>query len=144
MVILMEKLDDLVVAHLEDRLLLPERLETTLARHRRLEALSDQAKVYAERAQAMLQNSAQQAGKPQMLKMFANTARQRIRLEGGGYRRDHLRALAPRVEVDTGEVRIMGSKSRLLQTLGVNGGVNPIPTQGPRWRRERTLLQTRS
>jgi hypothetical protein len=31
MVILMEKLVDLVVAHLEDRLLLPKRLETTLA-----------------------------------------------------------------------------------------------------------------
>src|SRR3546814_8099753 len=44
-------------------------------------------------------------------------SRERIRLEGGGYRRDHLRALAQRVEVAEGEVRIMGSKSRLLQTL---------------------------
>jgi hypothetical protein len=32
-------------------------------------------------------------------------------------RRDHLRALAQRVEVDTKEVRIMGSKSELLRTL---------------------------
>jgi site-specific DNA recombinase len=39
------------------------------------------------------------------------------RAEGGGYRRDHLRALAQRVEVDTKEVRIMGSKSALLRTL---------------------------
>jgi hypothetical protein len=31
MAISMEMLDDLVVTHLEDRLLLPERLETTLA-----------------------------------------------------------------------------------------------------------------
>jgi len=35
------------------------------------------------------------------------------RTESGGYRRDHLRALAQRIEVD----RIMGSKSVLLRTL---------------------------
>jgi site-specific DNA recombinase len=29
-----------------------------------------------------------------MLRKFAATARQRMRIEGGGYRRDHLRALA--------------------------------------------------
>ena len=69
-----------------------------------------------------------------MLSKFAHTARQRIRLEGGGYRRDHLRALAQRVEVAEGEVRIMGSKSRLLQTLVANGGVNSVPTQGLKWR----------
>ena len=33
------------------------------------------------------------------------------------YRRDHLRALAQRVEVADTEVRIMGSKSNLLNTL---------------------------
>ncbi|MCG2842613.1 hypothetical protein L6Q21_16690 [Sandaracinobacter sp. RS1-74] len=49
-----------------------------------------------------------------MLRKFATTARERIRPEGGGYRRDHMRALAQRVEVAEGEVRIMGSKSRLL------------------------------
>jgi hypothetical protein len=37
--------------------------------------------------------------------------------ENGGYRRDHLRALTQRVEVDTKEVRIMGAKSALLRTL---------------------------
>ncbi len=62
-------------------------------------------------------------------------ARQRIRLESGGYRRDHLRALARRVEVADGEVRIMGSKSRLLQTLVAGRGVNSVPTQGLKWRR---------
>jgi hypothetical protein len=36
---------------------------------------------------------------------------------GGGYRRDHLRLLARRVEVEDNEVRIMGSKSNLLRTL---------------------------
>ncbi len=101
-----------------------------------LKAIRDQAKADAERAQAMLQNSGQKAVTPQMLQKFATTARQRIRLEGGGYRRDHLRALAQRVEVAEGEVSIMGSKSRLLQTLVAGGGVNAVPTQGPKWRRE--------
>jgi hypothetical protein len=41
----------------------------------------------------------------------------RPRTESGGYRRDHLRALAQRVEVDAKEIRIMGSKSVLLRTL---------------------------
>jgi hypothetical protein len=70
-----------------------------------------------------------------MVRTLAETARRHIRLEGGGYRRDHLRALAQRVEVADGEVRIMGSKSRLLQVLVANGGVNSVPTQGLNWRR---------
>ena len=84
----------------------------------------------------MLLNSGSQAVTPEMLSKFARTARQRIHLEGGGYRRDHLRALAQRVEVAEGEVRIMGSKSRLLQTLVANNGANAVPTQGLKWRRE--------
>lgn len=100
-----------------------------------LKAIRDQAKADADRAQAMLQNTGQKAVTPQMLRKFATTARQRIRLEGGGYRRDHLRALAQRVEVAEGEVRIMGSKSRLLQTLVAGSGVNSVPTQGLKWRR---------
>jgi site-specific DNA recombinase len=63
------------------------------------------------------------------LYLRVSTARQRIRLEGGGFRRDHLRALAQCVEVAEGEVRIMGSKSRLLQTLG-SGGEGGIRTHG--------------
>ena len=102
-----------------------------------LKAIRDQAKADAERAQAMLQNSGQRAVTPEMLRKFATTARQRIRLESGGYRRDHLRALAQRVEVAEGEVRIMGSKSRLLQTLVAGSGVNSVPTQGLKWRRGR-------
>ncbi len=53
-----------------------------------------------------------------MVRTFARAARQRIRLDSGGYRRDHLRALAQRVEVADTEVRIMGAKSELLRTLG--------------------------
>ena len=189
MAVPMDKLDDLVASHLEDRLLQPERLETILAavldrrqerseRQREhiaelnkraaesearlkrlydaieagvadlddpalkdridgLKAIRDQAKADAERAQAMLQNSGSKAVTPQMLSKFARAARQRIRLEGGGYRRDHLRALAQRVEVADGEVRIMGSKSRLLQALVANGSVNSVPIQGLKWRRGR-------
>jgi hypothetical protein len=54
---------------------------------------------------------------PAALKTFARTARRGMRTELGGYRRDHLHALAQRVEVDAKEVRIMGSKSVLLRTL---------------------------
>src|SRR5262249_25566084 len=47
----------------------------------------------------------------QALKTFARQARKQMRTESGGYRRDHLRALAQRVEVGTKVVRIMGSKA---------------------------------
>ena len=107
-----------------------------------LKVIRDQAKADADRAQAMLQNSGQKAVTPQMLRKFATTARQRIRLDGGGYRRDHLRALAQRVEVAEGEVRIMGSKSRLLQTLVAGSGVNSVPTQGLNWRRGCDRIRT--
>ncbi len=102
-----------------------------------LKAIRDQAKADAERAQAMLDNSGSKAITTQMVRTFAKTARRRIRLEGGGYRRDHLRALAQRVEVADGEVRIMGSKTRLLQALTGKTGVNSVPTQGLNWRRGR-------
>jgi DNA invertase Pin-like site-specific DNA recombinase len=187
MAVPMDKLDDLVASHLEDRLLQPERLETILATvldrrreraerqhehigelNRRaaesearlkrlydaieagvadlnepalkdridgLKAIRDQAKADAERAQATLENSGKNAVTPQMVRTLAETARRHIRLEGGGYRRDHLRALAQRVEVADGEVRIMGSKSRLLKVLTGKNSVNSVPTQGLKWRR---------
>ena len=81
-----------------------------------LKAIRDQAQTDAARAAAMLESSGHQAITPQMVQKFARTARERIRIDGGGYRRDHLRALAQRVEVADREVRIVGSKSNLLQT----------------------------
>src|SRR5690606_35943780 len=102
-----------------------------------VKAIRDQARTDSERALAMHHSSGSHAITPQKLGAFARTARQRIRLEGGGYRRDHLRALAQRVEVDTGVVRIMGSKSRLLQALIGKTSVNSVPTQGLSWRRGR-------
>jgi len=88
-----------------------------------LKAIRDQAQTDAQRAAAMLDSSAQQAITRQMVQKFARTARERIRIDGGGYRHDHLRALAQRVEVADREVRIIGSKSNLLQTLAAGSGV---------------------
>ena len=56
----------------------------------------------------MAESAGQQAITPAMVQTFARTARERICIDGGGYRREHLRALAQRVEVADGEVRIMG------------------------------------
>jgi site-specific DNA recombinase len=90
-----------------------------------LKAIRDQAQADAARAAAMLETSGQQAITPHMVQRFARTARERIRIEGGGYRRGHLRVLAQRVEVADREVRIIGSKSNLLQTLTAAAGVKP-------------------
>ena len=103
-----------------------------------MKATRDQARADAERASALLVSSAPQAITPTMLRDFASTGRRRIRLEGGGYRRDHLRALAQRVEVDREEVRIMGSKSNLLRVLAANGvasAVGGVPTVVLKWRK---------
>jgi site-specific DNA recombinase len=89
-----------------------------------LNALREQASANAERAQAAFESSGNQAFSLDMVRAFARTARQRIRLKGGGYRRDHLRALAQRVEVADREVRIIGSKSELLRTLVAAAGGN--------------------
>ena len=90
-----------------------------------LKAIRDQTQADAIRAAAVLESSTQQAVTPQMVQRFARTARERIRIDDGGYRRDHLRALAQRVEVADREVRIVGSKSNLLQTLTAAAGVRP-------------------
>ena len=61
-----------------------------------------------------------------------------MRTESGAYRRDHLRALAQRVEVDAKEVRIMGSKSELLRTLVAVSSAKTagfgVPSFVPKWR----------
>ena len=105
-----------------------------------LKAIRDQSQADAMRAQAALESAAQQPITTTVLRKFAATARQRMRIDGGGYRRDHLRALAQRVEVADREVRIMGSKSDLLRTLAAISGVKSA-TGGVRssvldWRRE--------
>jgi site-specific DNA recombinase len=105
-----------------------------------LKAIRDQAQADAVRATAMLETSGQQAIMPQMVHTFARAARERIKI-GGGYRRDHLRALAQRVEVADREVRIIGSKINLLQTLTATAGVKSatlgVRSSVLRWRRGR-------
>lgn len=103
-----------------------------------LRALRDQAQADSERAQAMLESSGSMAVTPTVLRKFAATARRRLRQEGGGYRRDHLRAFAQRVEVGEGHVRIVGSKGELLRALtsassGQSAGIS-VPTLGLKWR----------
>jgi hypothetical protein len=54
-----------------------------------------------------------------------------------GYRRDHLRALGQRIEIDAKEVRIMGLKSELLRTLVAASGAKTagfgVPSFAPKW-----------
>lgn len=115
-----------------------------------LKAIRDQARVDAERADDAIERIGPSIT-PQALKTFARQTRRRMRTESGGYRRDHLRALAQRVEVDAKEFRIMGSKSVLLRTLvtassaktagfGVSGFV---PGRAPRRRSPRVKVRPR-
>jgi site-specific DNA recombinase len=61
--------------------------------------------------------------------------------ESGGYRRDQLRALAQRVEVDAKEVRTMVAKSVLLRTLVAASSAKTagfgVPSFAPKWRARR-------
>ena len=58
-----------------------------------LKAVRDQARADAERAEGALDRLGPSIT-PQALKTLARQARKGMRTEGGGYRRDHLRALA--------------------------------------------------
>lgn len=102
-----------------------------------LKSVRDQARADAERAEGALDRAGPSIT-PQALKTFASQARRRMRTESGGYRRDHLRALAQRIEVDAKEVRIMGSKSVLLRTLVAASGAKTagfgVPSFVPKWR----------
>jgi len=102
-----------------------------------LKAVRDQARADAERAEGAIERVGP-AITPQSLKTFARQARKRMRTEAGGYRRDYLRALAQRVEVDAQELRIMGSKSVLLRTLVAVSGAKMagfgVPSSVPKWR----------
>jgi site-specific DNA recombinase len=73
------------------------------------------------------------------LRRFALAARRKLRNEDGTYRRDHLRALAQRVEVvDPSEIRILGTKTELLRTLvaaaGVESAAAGVRSFIPKWR----------
>jgi site-specific DNA recombinase len=105
-----------------------------------LKGVRDQARADAERTESALDRAGPSIT-PHALKTFASQARRRMRTESGGYRRDHLRALAQRVEVDAKEVRIMGSKSVLLRTLVAASSAKTagfgVPSFVPKWRARR-------
>ncbi|WP_244528903.1 recombinase zinc beta ribbon domain-containing protein [Methylobacterium gossipiicola] len=82
-----------------------------------LKAIRDQATADAERIGMTLDGSGDRAVTPEMIDALSQAARSSLRIEGYGYRRNHLRAFAQRVEVADDEVRIMGRKSDLLQSL---------------------------
>ena len=102
-----------------------------------LKSIRDQARADAERAEGALDRAGPSIT-PKALKTFASQARRRMRTESGGYRRDHLRALAQRIEVDAKEIRIMGSKSVLLRTLVAASSAKSagfgVPSFVPEWR----------
>lgn len=102
-----------------------------------LRSIRDQARADAERAEGVRDRLGPSIT-PQALKTFASQGRRRMRTECGGYRRDHLRALTQRIEVDTKEVRIMGSKSVLLSTLVAASSAKTagfgVPSFVPKWR----------
>ncbi|HMA70096.1 MAG TPA: hypothetical protein VKP67_01180 [Xanthobacteraceae bacterium] len=105
-----------------------------------LKATRDQARLDAERAEEALNRSGPVIT-PRALKTFARVARKGVRTESGGYRRDHLRALAQRVEVDAEEIRIMAAKSVLLRTLvaasSAKSAMFGVPSFVPKWRARR-------
>jgi site-specific DNA recombinase len=102
-----------------------------------IDCRDDQARADAERVQDAIERTGPSITS-QSLKTFAGQARKRMRTESGGYRRDHLRALAQRVEVDAKEVRIMGSKSVLMRTLVAAASAKAagfgVPSFVPKWR----------
>ena len=103
-----------------------------------LKVIRDQARADADRAQALLESPGHSALSPTMIRGFAHNARERIKGSEGGYRRDHLRSLAQRVEVADDAIRIMGSKTELLRTL-IAGQVRQsaaigVPRSGLKWR----------
>lgn len=102
-----------------------------------LKAIRDQARADAERAEGAIDRQGPSIT-TQSIKAFAQAARKRMRTENVGYRRDYLRALAQRVEVDAQELRIMGSKSELLRTLVAASSVKTagfcVPSSVPKWR----------
>ncbi len=106
-----------------------------------LTAIRDQAQADAERATAAVERLGP-AITPESLRKFALAARRKLRNEDGTYRRDHLRAVAQRVEViDPTEIRIMGSKTDLLRTLvgasSVELAADGVRSFIPEWRTRR-------
>ena len=102
-------------------------------------AIRDQARADAARTEAMLKSSAHQGLTGAAVRELASEARAGLRLRKGGYRREHVRACAQRVEVADDAIYIKGSKNALLRTLvtakgGKSAGIG-VPGFIPKWRK---------
>ena len=95
----------------------------------------------AERAARAAIGTADRSLIPTQLTRDASAARRRMCGKDGGFRRDHLRAFAQRVEVAEHEARIMGSHNELLGLLtssnGAETAANSVRSFVPGWRRRR-------
>lgn len=103
-----------------------------------LTAIRDQARLDTERAAAAMERVGPTIN-VDTLKSFASSARRKLRNRDGSYRRDHLRALAQRVEVvSKTEVRLVGNRTDLLRTLVASSGVESaaiaVRSFVPKWR----------
>jgi site-specific DNA recombinase len=103
-----------------------------------LTAIRDQSQADADRAVAAVDRLGPEITQ-ESLRRFALAARRKIKNEDGTYRRDHLRALAQRVEVvSKSEIRLMGSKTELLRTLAAAASVESAAADVrsfiPKWR----------
>jgi site-specific DNA recombinase len=86
-----------------------------------LKRIRDAARADADRAEGQGNEPDAQIS-PEALSRFAGEARRKIRAKDGGFRRHHLQMLVQRIEVGTDEIRIKGSRTKLLQTLVASGG----------------------
>ena len=107
-------------------------------------AVRDQAQTDAERATSAVERLGLAITSDSLRRFaFAFAARRKLWNEDGTYRRDHLRALAQRVEVvDPSEIRIVGSKTELLRTLAAAASAESAAAAGvrsfiPKWRARR-------
>jgi site-specific DNA recombinase len=107
-------------------------------RMRELATARDEARADADRAEAAIEKLGPMLT-PERLQTFAQATKERLRAEDGSYRREHVRAVAQRVEVlSTTEIQIMGNRTDLLRTLaasaGDHSGILEVRSFKPKWR----------
>ena len=93
-------------------------------RMKELASMRDEARADADRAEAAIERLGPSLT-PEKLQAFAQATKARLRAEDGSYRREHIRAVAQRVEVlSAKEIQIMGNRTDLLRTLAASSGEN--------------------
>jgi site-specific DNA recombinase len=107
-------------------------------RMRELAIIRDDARADADRAEAAIEKLGPMLT-PEILSRFAEATKERLRGEDGKYRREHVRAVAQRVEViSKHEIKIMGNRTDLLRTLAASAGehsaVLGVRSFKPKWR----------